>query len=262
MGRRSRSRSPNRSSSSRHRSSGKSDRDSHRKREDRDREHSGRDQKSSDSRDQKYSDNRQRDDRGHRKERFGKSENRGPPPEFATGANRVGPGDKEPEEEKNAKVEMGLSGALTADTNTFNGVVVKYSEPPEARKPKKRWRFYVFKGQETLPVMHLHRQSAYLIGKDRKVADIPVDHPSCSRQHAAFQYRAVELQVGSRTVKRVVPYIIDLESSNGTYVNNQKIEAKRYVELKEQDVLKFGYSSREYVLLHENSQTGDDEEDE
>ena len=53
----------------------------------------------------------------------------------------------------------------------------------------------MFKGEESLPVMHLHRQSAYLIGKDRKVADIPVDHPSCSRQHAAFQYRAVEKQV-------------------------------------------------------------------
>ena len=60
----------------------------------------------------------------------------------------------------------------------------------------------------------------------------------------------------------MVPYIIDLESSNGTYVNNKKIEAKRYVELKEQDVLKFGYSSREYVLLHENSQTADGDDDE
>ena len=87
------------------------------------------------------------------------------------------------------KVEMGLSGALMGDTNVFNGVVVKYSEPPEARKPKKRWRFYVFKGQESLPVMHLHRQSAYLIGKDRKVVDVPIDHPSCSRQHAVLQYR-------------------------------------------------------------------------
>ena len=38
-----------------------------------------------------------------------------------------------------------LLGALTEETNTFNGVVVKYSEPPEARKPKRRWRFYVFK---------------------------------------------------------------------------------------------------------------------
>ena len=29
----------------------------------------------------------------------------------------------------------------------MNGVVVKYSEPPEARKPKKKWRLYVFKGK-------------------------------------------------------------------------------------------------------------------
>ena len=29
------------------------------------------------------------------------------------------------------------------------------------------------------------------------------------------------------------PYIIDLESTNGTYVNNKRIDAARYVELKE-----------------------------
>ncbi len=136
------------------------------------------------------------------------------------------------------------------DTNVFNGVVIKYSEPPEARKPKTRWRFYVFKGDETLPTLHLHRQSAYLIGKDRKIADVPVDHPSCSRQHAVFQYRLVE----GRGIR---PYIIDLESSNGTYLNNKRIDAKRYYELKEKDMLKFGYSSREYILLHENSKDED-----
>lgn len=59
--------------------------------------------------------------------------------------------------------------------------------------------------------------------------------------------------------KRVRPYIIDLESSNGTFVNNKKIEAKKYVELLEKDVIKFGFSSREYVLLHENSK--DDAQD-
>ena len=37
---------------------------------------------------------------------------------------------------------------------------------------------------------------------------------------------------------------------------------RRYVELKEQDVLKFGYSSREYVLLHEKSDTGEVAENE
>jgi smad nuclear-interacting protein 1 len=61
--------------------------------------------------------------------------------------------------------------------------------------------------------------------------------------------------------RRIKPYIIDLESANGTLVNDVKIEPKRYVELFEKDVLKFGFSSREYVLLHENSKNdpSDDE---
>ena len=50
------------------------------------------------------------------------------------------------------KPNLGLSGALTEDTNTYRGVVIKYNEPPEARKPKKRWRLYPFKGTEALKV--------------------------------------------------------------------------------------------------------------
>jgi smad nuclear-interacting protein 1 len=57
---------------------------------------------------------------------------------------------------------------------------------------------------------------------------------------------------------KVKPYVIDLNSSNGTYLNNQKIDPQRYVELREKDVVKFGYSSREYVLLHEHSAGQDD----
>ncbi|KAG7474496.1 smad nuclear-interacting protein 1 [Solea senegalensis] len=153
---------------------------------------------------------------------------------------------------------FGLSGALTEDTNTFRGVVIKYNEPPEARIPKRRWRLYPFKNDEPLPVMYIHRQSAYLLGRQRKIADIPIDHPSCSKQHAVFQYRLVEFTRSDGTSgRRVRPYIIDLASGNGTYVNNQRIEAQRYYELKEKDVLKFGFSSREYVLLHEFSDTSE-----
>lgn len=43
---------------------------------------------------------------------------------------------------------FGLSGALLKDTNTYKGVVIKYSEPLEARKPRRRWRLYVFKGEQ------------------------------------------------------------------------------------------------------------------
>ncbi|XP_069827781.1 smad nuclear-interacting protein 1 [Dendropsophus ebraccatus] len=163
-----------------------------------------------------------------------------------------------------------LSGALLEDTNTFRGVVIKYSEPPESRIPKKRWRLYPFKNDEALPVMYIHRQSAYLLGRQRRIADIPIDHPSCSKQHAVLQYRMVEFtRADGTTGRRVRPYIIDLGSGNGTYLNNQRIEPQRYYELKEKDVLKFGFSSREYVVLHESSDTSevekkedDDDEDE
>ncbi|XP_029307207.1 smad nuclear-interacting protein 1 [Cottoperca gobio] len=161
------------------------------------------------------------------------------------------PADKE-------KPNFALSGALTEDTNTFRGVVIKYNEPPEARIPKRRWRLYPFKNDEPLPVMYIHRQSAYLLGRQRKIADIPIDHPSCSKQHAVFQYRLMAFTRADGTGgRRVRPYIIDLGSGNGTYLNNQRIEAQRYYELKEKDVIKFGFSSREYVLLHEFSDTSE-----
>ncbi len=160
----------------------------------------------------------------------------------------------------------------------YNGVVIKYNEPIEARKPKKRWRLYVFKGEEELPFYPIHRQSAYLFGRERKIAgkrnfflaifsvkivlDIPVDHPSCSKQHAVFQYRLVGYKKDDGSNGRAIrPYIIDLGSTNGTYVNNERIESQRYYELREKDVIKFGFSSREYVLLHEDSKAKDEYSD-
>ncbi|XP_053182779.1 smad nuclear-interacting protein 1 [Scomber japonicus] len=183
------------------------------------------------------------------------------------GQSEEGSDTNEPPVEKE-KPNFGLSGALTEDTNTFRGVVIKYNEPPEARIPKRRWRLYPFKNDEPLPVMYIHRQSAYLLGRQRKIADIPIDHPSCSKQHAVFQYRLMEFTRSDGTPgRRVKPYIIDLGSGNGTYLNNQRIDPQRYYELKEKDVLKFGFSSREYVLLHEFSDTSEvdaklEEEDE
>src|SRR6218665_1230386 len=71
---------------------------------------------------------------------------------------------------KKEKPNFETSGKLTEDSNTFRGVVIKYIEPPEARKPKRHWRLYCFKGTTTLPFLPigLHRQSAYLLGSDRR----------------------------------------------------------------------------------------------
>ena len=37
--------------------------------------------------------------------------------------------------------------------------------------------------------LYIHRQSCYLFGRERRVADVPLDHPSISKQHAILQYR-------------------------------------------------------------------------
>ncbi|KAH7928442.1 SMAD/FHA domain-containing protein [Leucogyrophana mollusca] len=165
---------------------------------------------------------------------------------------------KSPPPVDKAKPNFAQSGLLAAATNTVKAVdgtstVLKYNEPPEARKPALGWRLYVFKGSEQTELLHIHRQSAYLIGRDRTVADITVEHPSCSKQHAVIQHRQVhekdEFGVPKPAIK---PFIIDLESTNGTHVNNDAIPTSRYYELRANDVIKFGQSTREYVLLHDD----------
>lgn len=158
------------------------------------------------------------------------------------------------EAKEKQKPSFELSGKLAEETNRVAGVNLLYSEPPEARKSEIRWRLYVFKGGEPLnEPLYVHRMTCYLFGRERKVADIPTDHPSCSKQHAVLQYRLVEEQPDGMMAKKVRPYLMDLDSTNGTFINENRIEPRRYYELFEKDTIKFGNSSREYVLLHENS---------
>ena len=103
-------------------------------------------------------------------------------------------------------------------------------------------------------------RSAYLFGRERRIADVPIDHPSCSKQHAVLQYRlkTVPPPPGSLAppARAVVPYLLDLESANGTFLNGERVDHARYIELKERDQLEFAHSTRKYVLLHERSAGG------
>ena len=97
----------------------------------------------------------------------------------------------------------------------------------------------------------MHRKSAFLIGRDKTVADILTQHASCSKQHAVLQYRLQQKPTadGLSTEQSVRPYIMDLQSTNATFLNGAQIESARYYELKVKDVLRFGESTREYVLM-------------
>jgi smad nuclear-interacting protein 1 len=155
-------------------------------------------------------------------------------------------------DEDAAKPDFGLSGALAKDENTGNvykGHVLKWTEPDDARKPVDRWRIYEYKNGEQVKVLHIHRQSAFLIGRIKDIADILTMHPSCSGQHAVLQFRLKVLKDDLDEVRVVLPYVMDLESTNGTFLNGERLAPARYVELREKDMLKFGSSSREYVLI-------------
>eukprot|EP01083_Nonionella_stella_P204579 745672_1 len=150
------------------------------------------------------------------------------------------------------KQNFNVSGSLYKDHSEESGVM--YSEPANSCMPDKHWRMYVFKGNETVDTLHLHRRSYFSFGRDRKIANIPVDHPSCSKQHAVIQFRLkrVSDSLGG-FLSKPSPYIIDLNTTNGTKLNGKVIESGRYIELLENDVLKFGFSSRDYVILHAES---------
>ncbi|KAK3388539.1 SMAD/FHA domain-containing protein [Sordaria brevicollis] len=163
---------------------------------------------------------------------------------------------EEPEKPKE-KPNFGNTGVLAAQSNTVTQadgttVTLKYHEPPEARKPAPRdqWRLYVFKGDEVIDTIELHTRSCWLVGRDMAIADLPAEHPSISKQHAVIQFRYTEKrnEYGDK-IGRVKPYLIDLESANGTKLNGDKVPDSRYLELRDKDMIQFGSSTREYVLM-------------
>jgi smad nuclear-interacting protein 1 len=88
----------------------------------------------------------------------------------------------------------------------------------------------------TPDLIHIYRQSCYLVGRDQVVTDIPIQHPSCSKQHAAVQFRQVTTRNEYGDSKtEIKPFVIDLDSTNGTSVNGKEIPASRYYELLQGD---------------------------
>ena len=79
----------------------------------------------------------------------------------------------------------------------------------------------------------------YVFGR-LPLCDVVLEHPSISRYHAVVQYRPDGDQKGF--------YLYDLGSTHGTLVNKAQIRARTFYRLKVGYVVKFGGSSRLFVL--------------
>jgi len=129
---------------------------------------------------------------------------------------------------------------LNAANRNFNSSMVKEDRFPcpawVAPEPQVPYaRFKVFKGSDLVQIIHLAKQSVFLIGRQKGLCDILLEHPTISRKHAAL----VHHRDGS-------VHLIDLGSAHGTWVGSNRLAHQESRELLEGHVLVFGQSTRRY----------------
>ena len=66
--------------------------------------------------------------------------------------------------------------------------------------------------------------------KEKKEKEKAKKQKNISRQHAVIQFRKIRKE----KEWEIVPYLIDLNSTNGTYLNGDKIDNKKYFQIKKQ----------------------------
>ncbi|RKP00123.1 hypothetical protein CXG81DRAFT_13608, partial [Caulochytrium protostelioides] len=150
------------------------------------------------------------------------------------------------------------TGRLAAAAASFAGTALKWTQPPDAREPSQRWRLYVYAADGAVAdVLTLAAQSAYLFGRDRQVADVPLADASCSQQHAVLQWRETTVVPRGTPAALARPrlrlYLVDLDSTGGTRVNRAAVPASTYYEVRPGDVIRFAQAPFDYVIVDENA---------
>lgn len=122
--------------------------------------------------------------------------------------------------------------------------VPNWSAPPG---PETAYSFEVLKGGQIIDEMKdLQTRGHWTLGK-MPSNDIEMAHPTISRFHAVLQYLPEPAGGEERTAKSGW-YVYDLGSTHGTFVNKTKINPKKYILLRAGYMLKFGASTRYYIL--------------
>jgi smad nuclear-interacting protein 1 len=134
--------------------------------------------------------------------------------------------------------------ANSSDINSKGGpssVLLKYYECEDSCEPSNPFSLFIFKESVVVEKLELSSRSYYHLGRDVKLNHLPLLHESVSSQHAVLQYRLRN--------DRCRLYLMDLDSANGTFLNGDEIEGKRFYEILDGDVVKFASSTREYVFM-------------
>jgi smad nuclear-interacting protein 1 len=129
--------------------------------------------------------------------------------------------------------------------------MTKYFIPYDSALSDGSWRLFFFGDGDSEQTIILDEEST-IIGRE-SFCSVPVSHPSVSRQHAVIQFRRVRLDPHDPT-PIIVPYLFDLSSRRGTFLNGDPIPSCCFVQLNPTDRLTFG-SSVSAVLMRTSSQS-------
>lgn len=161
-------------------------------------------------------------------------------------------------ESESAKVESNSSSVAFAKC--------PYVEPEWSKVPETNltYSFEVLKGGQIVDnVKNLENKSYWSMGKLPN-NDIVMAHPTVSRHHAVLQYRPevttnddsddsdddenASQKPASKSNIEKGWYLYDLNSTHGSFVNKMKVPPKTYIRLRVGYMLKFGGSTRIYIL--------------
>ncbi|XP_036449477.1 kanadaptin [Colossoma macropomum] len=175
------------------------------------------------------------------------------PPREGEGSEQPAVGERPPAAEErpsqakpkhDVKVKAPVKAAKVPPAGKFPPV--PYTEPPWAGVASIPYSFELLKNGAILDTIPLTQQSYFVVGR-LPVCDVSLEHPSISRYHAVVQYRGLAGEEGV-VGEEAGFYVYDLGSTHGTFVNKNKIPPKTYIRLRVGHVLKFGGSTRLFIL--------------
>ncbi|XP_047118965.1 kanadaptin isoform X2 [Schistocerca piceifrons] len=121
-------------------------------------------------------------------------------------------------------------------------VPLPYKEPTWSGIPEADYGFEVLKDGRIIERIELSCKPFYVIGR-LSTCDIQMAHPTISRYHAIVQYRKDGDDQNSAGF-----YVYDLGSTHGTFLNKYKIKPNIHVRIQVGHLLKFGNSTRMFIL--------------
>ncbi|KAI8928068.1 hypothetical protein BC831DRAFT_450285 [Entophlyctis helioformis] len=113
---------------------------------------------------------------------------------------------------------------------------VPYEPPSWSKEPSDEYYFEVLKNGAIVDQTPLFKQPFLVVGR-LPTCDIGLEHQSVSRYHAIVQFK------DDGTV-----HLYDLGSSHGTYLNKALVPRREYKQLRVGDMIRFGQSTRLYIL--------------